>query len=213
MSNLIFTVQPPSSNNIRRAILREVARIVNGKIPKIEQELRRFVKEEMAAALKDSSEYAAMVNGPLDAHFGFEAGSAATRLESIIDTVVRAVKIDVEKVSILGSGLRGGVSVSLSTDIFPALFSMSEANVENLPWLEWLLTRGNDVIISGYSILFKNTPYSRSGYAIMVKSQKGIWRVPAQYAGTTNDNWITRTMDMFESQLKIATSNIIRREF
>jgi hypothetical protein len=46
-----------------------------------------------------------------------------------------------------------------------------------------------------------NNPRSRTGSAIMVSSQKINWRVPAQFAGTVNNNWVTRAIERLDDSL------------
>jgi hypothetical protein len=36
----------------------------------------------------------------------------------------------------------------------------------------------------------------------MRKNKNRNWKVPAQYAGTLNDNWITRALDSAESDIQ-----------
>lgn len=210
--SVTFKVVPPSKNELRKVILRGIAKAVNAKLPRIAARIQSEIKTTIPAALKVSSEYSALVNGPLDAHFGFEAGTAKIRADRIIDEFSRHASVDVIPLSVLGSGLRGGIEIVVPTTAIQAILSLPESHVEDMPWLEWLLFRGDSVVVSGYKILFKSTSFSRSGYAIMAKSASGVWRVPSQYSGTENDNWITRTMEELERQLAITIRQTIASE-
>lgn len=65
----------------------------------------------------------------------------------------------------------------------------------SLDWLDWLLIKGDKTIIREYEIEPAQGRRSRTGLAVMVKAKKGRWKVPAQYAGTVNKNWVTRAID------------------
>jgi hypothetical protein len=80
---------------------------------------------------------------------------------------------------------------------------------ESLPWLEWLLLKGNDKIIQDYSITYINNSYrSRTGSAIMVSNPNG-WRVPVNFAGTEDNNWTTRAINKISDKIsKVIQTNI-----
>ena len=60
-----------------------------------------------------------------------------------------------------------------------------------LDWLNWLLTRGDDIIVGDYSFV-ERTGSGRSGLGDMVAG--GMFRIPPEYSGTGDDNFITRTL-------------------
>ncbi len=142
--------------------------------------------------------YNSLTQGPLDAHFGFPKGTALSRLDAIIDTLVSSVIVTPIKVISRAGKLTGGLRIQAFRADFADIFSLAEAKVitekdQELPWLEWLLTRGDEVIIFDYKIDFG--PFGRSGAAIMVKDSASIWRVPPGVSGTIRKNWITKAVD------------------
>jgi hypothetical protein len=70
----------------------------------------------------------------------------------------------------------------------------------SLPWLEWLLFRGGEIIVRNFEVEYGTNPRSRSGDAIMISSNKN-WRVPAQFAGTIGNNWTTRAISSIEDKI------------
>ena len=60
-----------------------------------------------------------------------------------------------------------------------------------LDWLNWLLTRGDDIIVGDYSFIQK-PGIGRSGLGAMTAG--GVFRIPPEYSGTQDDNFITRTL-------------------
>jgi hypothetical protein len=62
----------------------------------------------------------------------------------------------------------------------------------HIDWLDWLLTRGQQQIISGYRVSYNSVWPSRSGGGLMVKSRKKSFSIDQKPSGTINDNFITR---------------------
>jgi hypothetical protein len=61
---------------------------------------------------------------------------------------------------------------------------------QQLDWLRWLLIEGDTIIITGYEFEFGPNIGSRTGMGIMKMGNS--WRVPPEFAGNVNNNWITR---------------------
>jgi hypothetical protein len=71
----------------------------------------------------------------------------------------------------------------------------------SLPWLQWLLFEGNEVLIKNYKVEFRPNPNSRSGLAIMKPSSSSSWRVPPEFVGSEENNWITRAITRIENNV------------
>jgi hypothetical protein len=78
-----------------------------------------------------------------------------------------------------------------------------------LPWLEWLLFKGTQTIVKNYSVKMGQNPFSRSGMAIMVESNKN-WRVPSEFAGSVSSNWMSRSVDKVEDKIQEKIINIFK---
>jgi len=76
-------------------------------------------------------------------------------------------------------------------------FIITDKTREALPWLKWLLERGDDIIIQNYFVKYDefNPGVSRTGLAIMIKGQGKFFRIPPEYAGTEENNFITQEGD------------------
>lgn len=95
----------------------------------------------------------------------------------------------------------GGIEVVIIPSNFlyqlissPDAYYMSDENV--IPWLYWLLFSGTEVVVAGYHVKYgTNAKTSRTGDAIMYpnnKNESGGFSIVPNYAGTAEDNWITR---------------------
>jgi hypothetical protein len=158
--------------------------------------------------------YDALVNGPLDAHFGLPQGSAVPKLNVIIDTLAESIKVEFKRFSARGKDINGGFKVFMFHADFLDILLLPESEVNNdgefLTWLEWLLLRGDEIIISEFGISFDHAKNSRSGKAIMIPRSGKSWRVPTKYSGTIEDNWITRAVEDSMDFLEKLTESVIR---
>lgn len=160
-------------------------------------------------SVRASGEYPSLLNGKLRAEFGLVNPEAA--VDSVIEAIQNSVKIQVEPIKVIGTRLVGGVLTVqfLSNDMHEVL-RIPEGSFESeggkVDWLNWLLTQGDRVVLSEYAVNeFLGTVSSkdsRTGDALMVKSKRG-YRVPPEYSGTINNNWLTRAFDEGESSLLI----------
>jgi len=143
--------------------------------------------------------------GRLGPQFGIPDGSNDEIVEAICRAASESFSIEVNSVN---KNLVGGVYLNFIPDDFERFLGIPEGHVytENggdLHWLDWLLTKGYATVIDGYSFLLKlDAPGSRSKGGIMI--ERGVWRVPPEFAGTAENNFITRaiTSPGNESELK-----------
>ena len=77
-------------------------------------------------------------------------------------------------------------------------------------WLEWLLTAGTSEVISGYRVMYGFFDTSRTGEAIMVKSKTKGFSIDPMYAGTQDDNWITRSLKKVEGNISNLFQKVIK---
>lgn len=146
--------------------------------------------------------------GTLGAQFGLYKGTETQAIEAIIDTVVASM--DVEMSPINKRTLAGGVSIGIVPATFQDLLNLPEGHVidgdTDLHWLKWLLKEGPRIIVKEYSYRTK-AGAGRSGGGFMEK--RGFFRVPPEYAGTVEDNFITKALSGVDKEREIFT--IIQR--
>lgn len=179
---------------ILEQLQKQVDNILNKSISYIVNDIKLLVKN----ALINEPEYISLKAGTLKAEFGIYNTSD---IDTVIDLLVNTLDIKKQPTKILTNSLSGGFNLTMiKTDDISGVIYTDSGNVQDtvngytLPWLEWLLLRGNETIVQNYSVSYNNSPRSRSGLALMVKSNTN-WRVPPNFAGTTNDNWTTRAID------------------
>lgn len=185
---------------ILAALQENITQIINKALPRIETDLKNLV----ADALRQEPEYQSLLGGTLKAEFGI---SDSASVERIIEALTSTLNITQEQVEIGRNSLKGGFSITMmkSDDMDGVIFLDSASVVDtqrgySLPWLEWLLYENNRPIVKNYLVDYTNSPYSRSGLAIMVPDDSN-WRVPPQFAGSTRNNWTTRAISRIESNI------------
>ena len=77
----------------------------------------------------------------------------------------------------------------------------------SLPWLQWLLLDGTKVLIDSHQVVIGPNLRSRTSMAIM-RPGSG-WSVPNEFAGTQNNNWLTRAIDSSSDSI----NNLLKRAF
>lgn len=135
------------------------------------------------------------------------------KLNAIIDTWTDSVGVSLSQFRSTGSyGVAGTIAIYAMKADFSDVLGMPEATFIShnqkgrdtmVPWLEWLLLRGRSFVTPGYVYINgpQYKPWSRTNAGIMIsmrdiraKKGGGSWRVPADHAGTSQNNWVTRAI-------------------
>lgn len=201
-ANLKFTdsigrIQREIVNAMHNELSIAMRRAANSATPKI--------KEAVKNAIMSQPEVDSLIDGNLMYEFGIP--DARNRLSNILD-------IWLNNTVILTRNQRGSTRFKYSFTFqmiqadYSDVLNADEALVKivggALPWLEWLLLRGDDVIVRDYDVEFlpgKNNRKSRTGMAIMVKGPNRQWSVPKEYAGDANNNFVTRAIEQIDNSI------------
>lgn len=209
-----FNLQLAESNSeISKVILDALQNHLNRGLSRVSTTLIPRIKLIVAEALRAEPEYASLTNGKLKYELGIDNPSS---VDSVISKLVDTIELDSNPIRSSGRGLSGGFVLRMmrSSDL-NGVIADSDAFVNDqqrgyqLPWLEWLLLRGNDTIVSNYAVKIGNSPYSRTGNAIMVSSSSN-WRVPTEFVGTARNNWTTRAIAASEGRISQVIEQAIR---
>lgn len=213
MSNLrgnIFIVE--NTNEIESKILRALKPELNKYLEKIFQKIKPKITETITNAIINSPEYNSLLSGDLKYEFGLP--DSDSRVASIVN-FWKKINTDYKSLSINGNKLSGGFTINMIDSDYgdvinlPAAVFTTEKGTD-LNWLEWLLLFGNKTIIKDYVIEFGVNPRSRTGRAVMRGVQKGKWSVPSEFAGTKNNNWITRAIDSIDTEINSILKEAIK---
>lgn len=197
-----------SEKNFDRSFKAAVQREINNALVNAQSDVLEYIKKAVRRTLESSPEYYSLIEGDLAFQFGFVKGSEKSYVDPVIDYIVNSITIDVNK---FVYDIGGGYSINLCVLNIDELSQIGKASYISKPsnepveWLNWLLTQGNKIIIQGYFInIGKFAPKnSRSTKALMVKSSGRSWglntqsKVPSELAGTIDNNWVTRAIDLY----------------
>jgi len=185
---------------IRKGLAEDINKAIRSRIPQLESQLEPIFR----SALRDSPEMNSLSNGLLRAEFGLENDPSNAIVEAVVSSLT------VQWVKINPSNFSGGVTISLQPSDFANLLSLPEGKQEikggSLPWLSWLLTLGDEIIITGYGVEFGSFPTTRTGEAKM-STKFAPYKVNSAFSGTIDDNFVTRAID----RVAVEVQNVIRR--
>lgn len=186
-----------SESQITYKILQALLPQVSVYLDKIQSQLVDTIPSIIIESIINQPEYGALLSGTLQYEFGIP--DPGSRLSDIIETIRNGHVVKYKPVSIKSSGLLGGIKIEMIKKDFSDLLSLGSASFttekgQKLDWLRWLLIEGDNVIISDNVFIFGPDPNSRTGYGIMRQVGGGFWRVPPEYAGSLENNWITRAI-------------------
>jgi hypothetical protein len=188
---------------IQKRINVALARPLNKKLQAAARKIKSAVSPVIEAALLSSPEMSSVSSGSLRAEFGLEADPSS----EIVSAIVGSLDVVVDPVD---RNLNGGVTLVVQPKSFANLLSLSSAeqpiNGGSIPWLRWLLTVGDSVIIADFGVEFG--PHGRSGGGRM-SPNFAPYKVPSSFSGTADDNFITRAIGRVFPEIQ----SIIRRAF
>ena len=187
---------PQISRMIKKALIEEINKKFTVNTVK---ELVHLVRDDIKLALLAAPEAQSLLAGELRGQFGIPSGWEDRFVKSIITTIADSIEFDFHKLSDKGNKIDGGFTFYVAKADFSDILALDEAIIvtrkgQILPWLDWLLLKGDRLIISDYSLRYVPAA-SRSHSYIMIEEHGEFWKVPSEFAGTIKNNWITRALD------------------
>lgn len=203
-----------------RSMKQKIVNAVSSRIKNVFTKSKKRIERRLVAVspelFKQTDTYYSLISGDLNHEFGFYSGTAQPKVDAVLEAISKIVQVRITTPVVKGERLEGSIEVFFDAGELEAIFDMSEAKIVTekgfvINWLEWLLTRGNEIVVVGFFYKAIAADKSRSGLGIMVESKAGkTYKVPTQYAGTINDNWITDSL--FDDRLVKEYSKIIKEE-
>lgn len=192
---------------ILKEVVKELNKILGKNLNKIKQEIQLAIR---GALLIQPEVYSLLNRGKLQAEFGIRDSRDA--ITEIIDFWISNIIVKKTPVRVGPNGIiKSNIKIDMIKADYHDVTSLPAANVltdkgVTLPWLEWLLTFGDRYIVRDYTVSYAVGSFrlanSRSGLAIMVPAPRHQWRVPPEFAGTQNNNFVTRAIDSIDSKLE-----------
>ncbi len=203
MASTSFTFSLESFDSFARKVSSALARHMTSVLDDSIVGIRNGIQDVVVSAVRESPTFASLLTGEMWHVMGLSNPSQT--LDDILQVIGDSINVHSKGCKASSGKISGGMTVSVLKADYSELLGhpssrfLSE-NGFNVDWLEWLLTTGGETVLADYFYLGKQTDSSRTGTGIMIKSRKGF-RVPSEFAGTHNDNWITRALDTTEAPI------------
>ncbi len=135
-------------------------------------------------------------------------------MKSIVEAIASACEVEPGKVVVANGRIEGSLTIRLlRTDLAEVLSangsSYTSEHGHRVDWLDWLLTRGDSLIVLNFHFYPGNIAGSRTGIGIMGRG--GVWRVPPEYSGIPGNNWLTRALANLASPLEDVVRDAIAK--
>lgn len=215
MSSLRFSVDliqsdQQISQEINKAILQEL----NSRLPSVFKKAQDYIRQTVIGSIRSQPEYISLLSGSLKYEFGLPDSSS--RVGAILDTIEKSLYVEYQQPKIRGSNIVGGFFIGMINSGFADILALKESTFITekgaaLEWLKWLLLEGDKTIIIGYDFNIGNYKNSRTGGGIMSPSFSGSWRVPPEFAGTIENNWIVRAVESVQDQIESHTLSLLQK--
>lgn len=192
-----------SDKIIQGKIYEALSKEINSYLSSKSQVVLGAVSNKVLLALMNSPEILSLKGGKLKADFGLTSDPSS----QIVSSIVSTLKLTLTKVN---KNLRGGFSLTMQPNDYSNLLSLSASKqiIEGgaIPWLNWLLTLGDSIIIANFGVEYG--PFGRSGMARMTEKQRPF-KVDSAYSGNITDNFITRSIQMNKSSIEEAIVKVL----
>jgi len=194
------------SSKINKAIAEDFSRTIRNNKQRIESSCKNLASDSISS----QPEMLALKSGNLSGEFGLYPGSESSAASAIASAVSSSVEVKIKNINSSLSNIP--LTIYFQPSTFTNLLSLDQGHVKyrggDLHWLNWLISLGDSVIVSGYQYE-PSSGRGRSNLGYM--SSGGYFKVPSEFSGTMDDNFVTRalTSPQFTSALSTSISNIL----
>lgn len=214
MTSLKFSLKLLENNStisqeIAKALLPDVTKYFNSLVSRMKETIPNIVVDNII----NQPEYSALISGNLQYELGIT--NPASRVSEIIATIRSGSIIGIKSPKVISNKISASIKLQMIQKDFSDLLSIGSSSFttekgSQIDWLRWLLLEGDSVIISNYNFILGANEASRTGGGIMRQLNGGSWRIPPEYAGNINNNWITRGLDSATSQIDQFLKTLIK---
>lgn len=178
--------------------------VINAGIQKAAPTIGKRLGELLVNTVKQGRVYQSLVGGDLRYELGLE--NAKSDMDAILTVLAKSVALNFIPFKYYRGKVTGSFSIDLLKGGFAPLLAHPKASYQSneytINWLEYLLLRGDSIIILDHHIVFDLNPaqqsYSRTGDALMFPG--GTWRVPPEFSGLPDSNFLTWSVESREFQ-------------
>jgi hypothetical protein len=206
-----------SQKEIEALIAKELTKMIGPVFKGALKPIKSGVREAVHGAILNCPEMQSLNGGALQWDIGLPSGQAAAVVNGWANAVANSVIVEFKPIKIRSKTATGGIIIEIQPSDYnnrlrTDLRSIWGDNMEDTTYVaevdSLLLSWGDRILIGDYDIEYGNI--GRSGGARMKKKKgaswgisKGLSRVPPEFAGTQNNNFITRALGNAQIQSEI----------
>ena len=147
-----------TSKDFQKGLFGAMAKHFNNTLPKAIKPLQKKTELLISRFLRAQPFYEAIIRGKFSVELGLPQGEGDNRLNTVIDVLAAQTRVEYKKITVRGSRFIGGFTIFIMKTDLNEIIGLSAANIDiiyrDLEWLEWLLTRGDSIIIADYDVEF-----------------------------------------------------------
>jgi len=193
-----------SKAEVKMRIDKAISKTLKKAAAKSKNQMQMQLRTIVSEAIKNSATYQSILNGRLKIELGIPDGH--NKLDDIMTEWINSIVVDVNTSGMSKSFLIRvqGIDASYRDVLGVSGATQSTEKGESLEWLRWLLLEGSNIIIMDFEI---GDGQGRAGSNIMIERRRGGWKVPEQFQGVAQDNFITKALRESQSQIKAVIRN------
>jgi hypothetical protein len=191
-------------NQIRQKIAIKLREAAVSVLPIVNLHLKEsYLKEEFFHSLN---------SGLLKAEMGLTNSKASHITQAIINELIENTKAEYIPGT---SKIMGILQVRLKTGLSDSLYEEASyiSNGHKIDWLNWIMKKGTQVIVSNFEVNYTSSKPSRSGLAVMKYDKGSIFRVEPRYSGIESDNIISRYLQKQVKDIQQIMITNIKKQF
>ena len=206
-----------TQRQIEALITEQLTKMVSPVFKRALNPIKSRVREVVHGAILNCPEMQSLNGGALQWDIGLRSGQAADVVNGWANAVANSVIVEFKPIKIRNKSATGGIIIEIqpsdySNRLGTDLRAIWGDNMEDTAFRAEvdaiLLSWGDRILVVDYDIDYGN--FGRSGGARMKKSKgggcgigQGLSRVPPEYAGTLENNFITRALRSTQIQSQI----------
>jgi hypothetical protein len=126
--------------------------------------------------------------------------NSVSAMDNLVRDWVASTSIRVSQPRVVGGRITGtiitvrAIQADYQDVLSKAYASYTTEKGDEIPWLEWLLTEGDRILVQAHISDQGGGRKGRTHNTIMVKTKGQGWGIPSEYAGTYEDNYATKAV-------------------
>jgi hypothetical protein len=202
MANISVSVSLKDTAALERGLLEALAKHLSGAIKRSLAPIKSRLGEVIGQAIQACPEYASLLNGRLRGELGVV--NAEPVLKAIIRNIAGGVQVTSLGAQRVGSKIEGGLRIEILKGDYSEVLGVRGGSFKSeggydIDWLEWLTLKGDSIVVADHRFVTGFPERSRTGMGLM--QMPGSWRVPAEFSGTSEDNWLVRALIAVEPEI------------